>query len=84
MIVSAAIRFNNKIYVGKSHYSITQEIRKEFPNAHFEHPDNQGFVNERGEFLRRASAMMEALKCKQVEKGKTFNTRELFSEDLIK
>jgi hypothetical protein len=28
--------------------------------------------------------MIEALKCKQVEKGKTFNTRELFSEDLIK
>jgi hypothetical protein len=84
MIVSAAIRFNNKIYTGKSHYSIMQEILKEFPTAKYPIPDDQGFVNERGEFLRRAPAMMEALRCKQVLKGKTFNPRELFSEDLIK
>ena len=84
MIISAAIRFNKKIYTGKSHYSIMQEILKEFPNEKYPHPDDQGFVNEKKEFLRRKPAMMEALRCKQVLKGKTFNPNELFSEDLIK
>jgi hypothetical protein len=84
MVMSAAIRFNNKIYTGKSHYSIMQEILKEFPTAKYPIPDDQGFVDDKGNYLRREHAMVEALKCKQVEKGKTFNPRELFSEDIIK
>lgn len=48
MITDAAIRFNGKIYLGKSHYLAMKEIRKEFPNAHFPHPDDQGFVNDKG------------------------------------
>jgi len=84
MIISAAIRFNNKIYTGKSHYSIMQEILKEFPTAKYPIPDDQGFIDNKGNYLRRVPAMEEALGRKQVLKGKTFNPRELFSEDLIK
>ncbi len=51
--MSAAIRFNNKIYTGKSHYSIMQEILKEFPTAKYPIPDDQGFVDDKGNYLRR-------------------------------
>jgi hypothetical protein len=84
MIVNAAIRFNGKIYTGKRHAWIMNEIRKEFPDAHYPNPDDQGFVNEKGQYLRRPPALIEAIKYGQVEPGKTFQPHELFSEDIWK
>jgi hypothetical protein len=83
MIVSAAIIFEEQLHAGKTHNEIMKNIRKEFPDAHFPSPDKQGFINEKGEFLKREPALMEAIKCNQVVRGKTFNPRELFSEDLL-
>ena len=82
MVKSAAIKFGGKIYTGKNHADIMSEIRKTYPDAHFPHPDDQGFINDKNQYMRRAPALLEAILSGQVEKGKTINSHELFSEDL--
>lgn len=46
--------------------------------------DAQGFVTECGKFVRRAPALMLAIRAKQVEPGTTLDKRKLYSEDLLK
>ena len=83
MIKAAAIRVRGVIYTGKNHSEIMRKVWLDFPDEKFYDPDVMGFVNEEGKFFRRAAAMHEALKCNQVEYGKTFQPRYLFSEDLL-
>jgi hypothetical protein len=48
--------------------------------AHIVGPDDQGFLDERGEFVSRELAMAIARQSGQLRRPSTF--RELFSEDL--
>ena len=82
MIVKAAIKYNDKVYTGKRHFSIIQDILKEYPDAYISQ-DIQGFVTDEGQFLRRAASLHHALKCGQIESVENLiNSSVLTSEDL--
>jgi hypothetical protein len=84
-IKCAAIRHDGKIYEGPSHAEIGHKMIKDgvcpkpFPGG-----DDQGFVTECGQYVRRAAAMCIALEAGQVVRGETCHPHHLFSEDLRK
>ncbi len=81
MIANAAILYEGAIYTGRRHHLIIQHIIKltGVKRVGSKHP--QGFVNEKYEFLTREEAMVDAINCGQITKGK-FSKTTLFSEDL--
>lgn len=74
MIVAAAIQIDQVICIGKRHDIILNTI----PNA--KHRE-QGFINEKGEFLDRWNALHEARRCNQIITKHSPEDR-LLSEDL--
>jgi hypothetical protein len=60
MIILAAIRVNGVIYTGKCHAYIMWSLPKEFDLS------DQGFVNDKNEFLDRFKAAEEAIACGQI------------------
>jgi len=82
-IKCAAIRYNDKIYEGKSHADIGYKmVRDGICDRPYPSGDDQGFVTECGRYVRRQPALMIAIRSGQVEQGETINSRKLFSEDL--
>lgn len=82
-IKCAAIRYQDKIYEGTSHYQIGLKMinegicTKPFPGG-----KDQGFVTDDGTYVERAPALLIAIESGQVEVGKTVHHTLLFSEDL--
>ena len=82
-IKQAAIRYKDKIYTGKNHAVIgLKMVHDDICSAPYPFGDDQGFITECGKYVRRAPALMIAIKAGQVEKGNTFHPKQLFSEDL--
>lgn len=79
MIIDCAILYKGKIYSGeKRHYRIIHNICKEL-NIKSVIGGEQGFLDDKGRFLRRTPAKNHAFKCGQITKTIS-NT--LTSEDL--
>jgi len=77
MIVNSAIKKDGKIYTGKRHCDIINNLK--YPFGFFKWCE-QGFVTDTGEFLDRVEAGEHALECKQI---KNLNWgKNLYSEDL--
>jgi hypothetical protein len=82
LIVAAAIKYNNVIYTGTRHAFIIRNIREKFPNAKFYiSGEQQGFVDDKGNFLSRAEAAQVAIKAGQITKLRWSDT-DLFSEEM--
>jgi hypothetical protein len=78
MIKSAAIKQNDKVFVGRSHGDI---MHKMITDRMFDYDKSnyiEGFVDETGKFFTRIEAAEEAFKCKQIPEKKI----QLFSYDL--
>lgn len=81
-IVSAACRRGDLIFSlppPNRHHHILRKM-SEFMPGHIVQPDDQGFLINTGEFVRRGAAMTIALMAEQVINPKPL--RELYSEDL--
>lgn len=84
-IKCAAIRYHGQIYEGESHCLIgLKMVEDQICPAPYPGGEDQGFITECGCFVRRAPALMIAIKSGQVVAGKTMHPRHLFSEDLRK
>lgn len=71
------------IFVSRGHSNITIQMNELFGFIIKIPPDCQGFINERGEFLTREEAYIEAVDCNQIEYDKYHPGGEiLFSEDI--
>lgn len=82
-IKCAAILHNGVIYEGDRHCEIgLAMLRDGVCQRPYPGGDAQGFVTECGKFVRRATALMIAIRAGQVRAGKTCHRNELFSEDL--
>jgi len=79
-IVAAAILQNGRVWTGKRHGLIIPIVFKDTGEKVTQ--DQQGFWTDDNRFVRRVAAMTIALEHGQVVKGKTINSRDLFSEDL--
>ena len=66
---------------GEGLYHVIDSLNDRMKLAHKEHEDEQGFVNQRGEFLNRFEALLVAAVAGQLIK-KTMPADRLFSEDL--
>lgn len=81
MIISAAIKKDDQVYTGHRHHNIiNRDNHPELPFGFFKKGE-QGFVDDKGNFLNREDAAKHALECGQISKLK-FSATELFSEDL--
>jgi hypothetical protein len=82
-IKCAAIKYDGKIFEGRSHPEIGQKMIKDgvcpkpFPGG-----EAQGFVTDEAIFVDREKALIIAIEAGQVVEGETSHGRELFSEDL--
>ena len=65
MIKSAAIKYNDKIYTGKTHSDIINS--QDDPLILFSLGEN-GFLTDRDEFLDRIEAGKHALECGQIKR----------------
>lgn len=81
-IKCAAIRYDGKVYEGKSHFKIGSKMVADGICTKFPGGDDQGFITECGMYVRREPALIIAIKAGQVKKGETFQPNKLFSEDL--
>lgn len=87
MITHAAVKFNvcGKEIIIPCHrhadaYCIVHTLRPDVSTRY--NQKNQGFLNERGEFLTRQEAWVEAHRCNQILNYEEAITGELYSEDL--
>jgi hypothetical protein len=78
MIVSAAISRNGAIHTGRRHAEIMYEMirRGEGPIRQ----EEQGFIDDAGNFLSRSEAYEHAVACGQIVRSR--NKTSLLSEDL--
>jgi len=76
VIKEAAIKKDEKVYVGRRHDKIILAQKKEFFNRGTN--SVQGFVTDKGEFLTRKEAGAHAFECGQIKEFTDF----LISEDL--
>ena len=65
-IKQAAIKQDNKIWVGHRHGDIIQQMIKENYLPPASSSNDYGFITEGGEFLTREQAFHRALECKQI------------------
>jgi len=82
MIATAGILFQGKVYEGRRHPDIIQNIIKEHPEVKHVDTIDQGFVTADGKFLRRKDALSYALSIGQISEGDLINKGTLTSEDL--
>jgi hypothetical protein len=77
MITAAAMRRDGKVFTGRRHPNIIQDMIK----LGYTKPwDEQGFVTDKGDFLSRVDAAKHAIACGQIKKTQWGSM--LFSEDL--
>ena len=85
MITSAAIKFNGTLHIGNEEQShagimvdiaIANDLGFSDVNDHCE----KGFVDDKGQFYRRAPAAAHALRCGQITKLR--HDHELYTTDL--
>lgn len=81
-IESAAILQDKKIYTGRNHTAIHNTMLYEHNISYRVNDSIEGFVNYDGIFFNRQEAMVVALNCGQVRKGKTGHPLLLHSYDL--
>lgn len=81
MIIAAAIKHNNRVYVGKRHGTIIQAMVVMGLNKGKILQREQGFICKRGHFYTREEALYHALLCKQIT-GKHLVRKGLLSEEL--
>ena len=80
-IANAALMIGDRMWTARRHYECIAAASAEgfecnTPQA------RQGFVTTEGRFVGRLEALHIAVKAGQVERGKTINSKHLFSEDL--
>ena len=64
MIICAALLSDGKVFVGRSHSDAYESMAY---NSHVAKGDvRDGFLNDKGAFLTRKEAAVEAIKCKQL------------------
>ena len=83
MILGVAIKQNNVIYKLEKpnrHHNVIKYMNRELQIKYLGSSGEQGFYNEKGEFLNREEALIYALNFKQITVHD--HPRELFSEDL--
>ncbi len=83
-IKEAAILFEGKIYTGRRHGGILQDILQDMVKNGFKkrvYSEQQGFITEEGEFLSRKNAYHRAVQCGQIVAHEG-DTECLVSEDL--
>ena len=82
-IKSAAIQHRGAYFGGENHGAIGRwMVTFGICPRPYPHGEAQGFLTESGRFVGRVEALQIAIAAGQVEKGKTSNPNELFSEDL--
>ena len=83
MIILSAIKHNNIILIGKRHSDIIRDSVDLNINVK---GDEQGFIDEAGNFYNRTEALIEAFKCEQISEElyleRINGHKDLFSEDL--
>lgn len=79
MIKAAAIRFKGNVYTSIRHHLIIRELVGAGHNTPI--IGEQGFVDDKDNFLDREQAASHALKCGQIASLK-YSAKDLFSEDL--
>lgn len=87
MITHAAVKFNinaNEVIIPcHRHCDAFQIIKTLRPDLRIQCKDNdQGFLNEKDEFLTRQEAWVEACRCNQILNYEEAIPGELYSEDL--
>ena len=83
-IKESAIKSGDKVYTGRRHHNIIQEMRKGGCPRSSVAQANQGFITLDGIFLTREQALSRAVECGQVIMAdKKGNQNQLFSEDYI-
>lgn len=86
MITHVAIRFHGKIYslpAPNRHHDVIRHIAEEtgarFVDAHGE---DQGFLDDKGQYYNRKQALVHALINNQVKDPNNIRLQMLFSEDV--
>ena len=84
MIVGAAIRRDGKIWTGWRHGEIIKQMGQEGACAvgNPVRSEEQGFVNQLGEFLTRKEAFKHAVQSEQIDDPGDDKEHNLYSEDL--
>jgi len=81
MIIAGAIKFNNKIYLGRGHSDIIFNIRIKYKDCKLKIlPQDQGFYTNDKRFLSREEALEHAIECKQVKRESVYSV--FTSEDI--
>lgn len=78
MIIAAAVKLDNTVYIGRRHCNILQSLIKQNFNIK---SAPQGFITTDGVFLDRKQGAIHAISCGQITKLK-YQSKTLFSEDL--
>ena len=85
MITHVAIRFQGRVWSlpkpNRHHDVIRHIVRETGVDTVDALGDDQGFLDETGEYLNRWRALRHAIRCEQVPASK-LGRRELFSEDV--
>jgi len=82
-IVCAANRYGDLIICGARHYDMVMHAAiKVIEYKYRDAREEQGFIDNNGEFLTREQAFWVALKAKQIRHKTGSNTPVLYSEDL--
>ena len=79
MIVSAAIKQDGIVHVGRRHHNIIADMR--LKGFVWNETEIQGFVTDKGEFLNRIDARKHFIDSGQVSVSGTLK-HQLYSEDL--
>lgn len=86
MLTHVAIRFQGKVWslpAPNRHHHVIWHIVKETGVDHVDaREDDQGFLDETGQYYRRRQALFHAQKCGQIREGTTIRMGMLFSEDV--
>jgi hypothetical protein len=84
MITHVAIKFNGITYcllAPKRHHHVIRYIVETTGVSHVDN-DEQGFMDDQGNFLNRVQALEHALACNQVKDPNDIRCGMLFSEDV--
>lgn len=86
MITHVAVRFKGVIYSLPSpnrHHHVLWKIIQETKASHVDASgDDQGFLDDAGNYLTRQEALAVALQCNQVKDPSDIRAGRLFSEDV--
>jgi len=82
MIIASAIKFNNKIFLGRGHSAIVLQIKLKYRDCKLKiSPQEQGFYTDDGRFLSRKEARQHAIDCNQVKEEDLY-CDDFTSEDI--